>query len=85
MYNVPILDSFRTLNRKFFKKSSNMKLSVNLACAIVLCLCLLPVIGVAADSLNCSSVKQLFETRGLNITDVPKQPLSGKFLFKYLI
>lgn len=57
------------------------RLDTNYVCALVLII--FQIIGlftpkVNGNSLNCSSVKQLFEIRQLNITDVPKLPLSGK-------
>lgn len=77
MYIVPQIK--RTCNAMYFKKA--IRLDTNYVCTLVLVL--LQIIGlftpkVNGNSLNCSSVRQLFEIRQLNITDVPKLPLSGK-------
>lgn len=77
MYIVPQFK--RTCNAMHFKRA--FRLDTNYVCALVLIL--LQIIGlftpkVNGNNLNCSSVRQLFEIRQLNITDVPKLPLSGK-------
>lgn len=49
-------------------------------CAIIVVI--LSVLGlcpqVSGQNLNCTSVNNLLESRNINITDVPKQPISGE-------
>uniref|UniRef100_A0A1B6FAD6 Glypican n=1 Tax=Cuerna arida TaxID=1464854 RepID=A0A1B6FAD6_9HEMI len=76
MYIVP--KEKRTCFKMHLPKMFQLEKSV--VCAIVLII--FQVIGlctkeVRGDSLNCSNVKQLFESRKINITDVPKLPLPG--------
>lgn len=77
MYIVPLFK--RTSNTMHFTKA--FRLDSNFTSALVLIV--FQILGlftlkVNGNSLNCSSVKQLFEIRQFNITDVPNLPLSGK-------
>lgn len=78
MFIVPKINN-RHSNKNQISKMFCLEKSV--LCAIVLAVFQvlgLFTSGVDGDSLNCSSVRQLFESRKINITDVLKQPLSGK-------
>ncbi|XP_054270695.1 glypican-4 [Macrosteles quadrilineatus] len=77
MYTVP-KRNYKPRNTNWF--SNMFCLDKSVLCVIVFTyfqVMGLFISGVNSDSINCSSVRQLFESRKMNITDVLKQPLSA--------
>lgn len=64
--------TFRTLFKMFFSR-----ISIIVTFYIILCHSILAVTSVNT-SIDCSSVKNIFQDKGINLTEVPKSPLSGK-------